>query len=118
MASRGGTRFEQIPRMLAILTINGDYSYIDRLSYSHSKELALFYIREATRALHALKRSPPEEIEKDKDAKTLLDNIDADSLENEIIQITDRGDDTKSLREMLSLICARALAKSSRFVRG
>ncbi|MEM2041202.1 MAG: hypothetical protein QXI52_04775 [Nitrososphaerota archaeon] len=107
-------RFDQIPNLLAILTTAGGYEYVDRLAYSNSKALALFYLREAARAFHALKRSPPAELPDE--AKTLLDSINPEYLDLEIKIIEEKGDDTRKLREMTSYICARALAKSSKFL--
>ena len=106
-------RFEQIPSLLAVLTVAGGYEHVDRLAYSNSKGLALYYLHEATRAFHALKRSPgnlPEEVKK------LIEEINPNYLDFEIKTIQEKGDDTGKLREMLSYICARALAKSSKYI--
>ncbi|GIU72011.1 MAG: type I-A CRISPR-associated protein Csa5 [Candidatus Nitrosocaldaceae archaeon] len=107
----------QIPTMLAILTINGDYLYVDRLAYTPSKDLALFYLREAYRALHAIKRNPPKDIKENTDVAKMLEGLESKRLENEISVIADRCNDTRKLRETLSLICSKALAKSAQFIK-
>lgn len=99
--------------MLAVLAYEGDYHYIDRLGNSHSKPLALYYLREALRDFNALKRSPPNDMPSD--ALGLMSSIDARLLEHEIESIG-KLQSTQDLRETISLICAKALAKTSMFI--
>ncbi|MCL7388270.1 MAG: hypothetical protein LZ162_06090 [Thaumarchaeota archaeon] len=107
-------KFEQIPNLLAVLTVAGGYEHVDRLAYSNSKGLALYYLREATRAFHAIKRSPGNLPE---DVKKLIEEVNSDYLDFEIRTIQEKGNDTGKLREMLSYICSRALAKSSKYIK-
>jgi len=107
-------RYRQIPELLAVLAYDGDYHYIDRIGYSHSKSLALYYLREAVRAFHALKRSQPKDMPNE--ARELLQSIDPGYLEYEIDNIS-KIEKTRELREILSLICAKALAKASKFIK-
>ncbi len=108
------SRYIQIPNLLAILAYDGDYHYIDRIGYSHSKSLALYYLREAVRAFNALKRNPPEDMPEE--VKELLQNIDSNYLEYEIENVN-KIEKMKELRETLSLICAKALAAASKFIK-
>ncbi len=107
------SKFIQIPDMLAVLAHDGDYNYIDRVANSQSKPLVLYYLREALRDFNALKRSPPGDMKKE--AKELLDSINPDYLEYELEQIRS-SESAKHLREMISYICAKALAKATKFV--
>ena len=106
-------RFLQIPDMLAVLAHDGDYSYIDRIANSQSKPLVLHYLREALRDFNSLRRNPPREMKGE--AAELLWRINADFLERELDKIR-ASDDARRLREIVSYICAKALAKASRFV--
>ncbi|GBC69903.1 hypothetical protein HRbin01_01608 [archaeon HR01] len=109
----GESWFKQIPQVLAVLSYEGDYHYVDRLGYSHSKDLALYYLREAMRAFQALKRSPPKDM--DSEVRDMIDKIDANYLDYEIENLK-KIESTQELREILSLICAKALAIASKFV--
>jgi len=106
-------RFVQIPNMLAVLAHDGDYSYIDRVANSQSKPLVLHYLREALRDFNSLKRNPPQEMKRE--ATELLQEIDHDYLEKELDRIM-VIDDARKLREVVSYICAKALARASGFV--
>jgi len=108
-----GDRYIQIPNVLAALAYNGDYHHVDRLGYSHSKPLVLYYIKEALRDFHALKRSPPQDMPEE--VKQMINRVDAHYLDLEIEQI-ERISGTRELREAISLICAKALALSSKFI--
>ncbi|MDJ0270746.1 MAG: hypothetical protein NXY59_09455 [Aigarchaeota archaeon] len=106
-------RYKQIPQVLAVLAHGGDYHYIDRLGYTHSKPLVMYYLREAIRAFHALKRSPPKEMPNA--AAELMQSINPNYLEYEVEQINN-VEKTKELREAVSLICAKALAIALKFI--
>jgi hypothetical protein len=107
------SKFIQLPDMLAVLAHDGDYSYIDRVANSQSKPLVLHYLREALRDFNALKRSPPNDMKPD--AKDLLWSIKTDFLEYELDQIK-ASEDPKVLREIVSYICSKALARASKFI--
>ena len=107
-------KYIQIPHVLAVLSYDGDYHYIDRLAYSNSKALALYYLREAVRSFNALKRSPPKDIPSE--VKELMNNIDSRYLEIEVENMH-RIEKTQELREILSLICTKALATASKFIK-
>ena len=108
-----GERYIQIPNMLAVLAYDGDYHYIDRLGNSYAKPLALHYLREALRDFIALKRSPPRDMPDE--VKSLMHSVDDSFLEYEVESIRNLQS-TQELREILSLICAKALAKTSKFI--
>jgi hypothetical protein len=107
------TKFIQIPDMLAVLAHDGDYNYIDRVANSQSKPLVLHYLREALRDFNALKRNPPNDMKPE--AKDLLWSIKPDFLEYELDQLK-ASEDPKVLREIVSYICSKALAKASKFI--
>ena len=106
-------RFLQIPDMLAVLAHDGDYSYIDRIANSQSKPLVLHYLREALRDFNSLKRNPPQEM--NREAIELLQEINHDYLERELDRIM-VIDDARKLREVVSYLCAKALARASGFI--
>ncbi|MFN4337159.1 MAG: hypothetical protein ACK4FV_06230 [Candidatus Nitrosocaldus sp.] len=108
-----GEKYIQLSTMLAVLAYDGDYHYIDRLGNSYSKPLALHYLREALRDFIALKRSPPSDMRED--VRNLMNNVDESFLEQEVESIR-HLQSTQELREILSLICAKALAKTSKFI--
>ncbi len=108
------SRFIQIPYMLAVLAHDGDYSYIDRVANSQSKPLVLYYLREALRDFNALKRSPPDDMSEE--AREILRNVNPEYLDYEVDQIRSI-ESAKQLREVVSYICAKALAKASKFVK-
>ncbi len=107
-------KFVQIPNVLAVLAHDGDFSFIDRVANSQSKPLVLYYLREALRDFNSLKRSPPQEMSEE--AKELLEGIESDWLERELDRIN-AIDDSRKLRETVSYICAKALARASGFVK-
>jgi len=97
---------KNIAKVLSVLVAEkGDYSYIDKLGYAPSKDLAFFYLREAFRDLHSLIRSGKFENEK---ARKMLDRIDYKSVEEAIDGIAKIGN-KRALRETLSLISSYAL---------
>lgn len=107
-------RFESIPKLLSVLAHDGNYSYIDRLGYTHAKGLTIYCLKEALRAFHALKRSPPSEMPDE--AKRLLMDLSHEEIDREIMAL-EKISDTVMLREKVSLICARALALSVGYVK-
>lgn len=97
---------KNIAKVLSVLVAEkGDYSYIDKLGYAPSKDLAFFYLRESFRDLHSLIRSGKFENEK---ARKMLDRIDYKSVEEAIDGIAKIGN-KRALREILSLISSYAL---------
>jgi len=101
-----------ISRALAVLIAEQrSYSYVDKLSYATSKDLVLFYLREALRDLHSLK---DKEFENAK-AKEEMNKIDFNYLDKEIEEISKINDKIK-LREVVSLISSKALATSMRLM--
>ena len=112
---------ENISTMLAILVAGeNNYTYIDKIGYAPSKDLLIFYLKEALRDFHSVVRSGKL---KNEDAKDLLNsfleklkssNVDLNKSLDEISEIiTDR----QSLREISSLISAKALAISAKHVK-
>lgn len=98
-----------VSKILAVLVAEQEeYTYVDKLGYAPSTDLALYYIREALRDFHSLLR------------KERFDNPAAKSAANELkdklsfvasdldqlAKVTDR----RELRSITSLISSKALA--------
>lgn len=103
--------FREISRVLAVLIAEQDsYTYVDKLGYAPSLDLAIYYLKEALRDLHSLLRKGKFENEK---AEELLKNIDFSQVESELERFQ-KISDRKELRERTSSIAAYALALSAR----
>lgn len=101
--------FNELPKVLAVLAAEeGSYTYIDRLSHAPSKDLALMYVQEALRDLSTL-RNLSEEAFENKKAFKELKFIHWLNLEKEV-QALGRVRSARELREVLSLITAKALS--------
>ena len=111
---------ENIAKVLALLATQGNYTYIDKMGYVPSKDLLTYYLRESLRDFHSLLRTGL----KEEEAKDLYDSLVTDIKENKIN--LDRSIDTivnsipegdrKKLREISSLIAAKALAISAKYI--
>jgi CRISPR-associated protein Csa5 len=101
----------ELPKVLAVLVAEeGNYMYVDKIGYVPSRDLAVFYLKEALRDFHSLMRKERFE---NVEARKMADRIDYDRVEREIEEIA-RVSDRKELREKSSLIAAKALAISAR----
>lgn len=101
---------EEISKALAVLVAEAEnYSYVDKLGYAPSRDLAIFYLKEALRDLQSMRSKKFENEEAEKVAKEInFDQI--DFALQKISEISDR----KELREVTALIASRALAKSAK----
>jgi len=101
---------EEISKALAVLVAEArNYSYVDKLGYAPSKDLAIFYLKEALRDLHSMMGKKFESEETEKAVKEIkFEQI--DFALQEISKISDR----KELREITSLIASKALTKSAK----
>ncbi|MCD6483220.1 MAG: type I-A CRISPR-associated protein Csa5 [Candidatus Aenigmarchaeota archaeon] len=103
--------FKEIGKALGILIAEQEsYTYADKLAYAPSKDLALFYLKEALRDLHSLLRKGEF---KNKVAAAELSKINFDQIERELENF-DKIKDRRVLRERTSSIAARALAFSAK----
>ncbi len=101
---------KDIAEVLAVLIAEkGNYTYVDKLGYAPSKDLAVYYIREALRDLHSLINSQRWENSK---AKERANRINFDRVERGIQDLA-KLDDKKKLREITALISAKALSISA-----
>jgi len=101
----------ELAKVLAVLVAEErNYTYVDKLGYVPSKDLAVFYIREALRDLHSLLRKEKFE---NKKAEELAKEIKFDKIETALENLT-RISDKKELREKTSLIAAKALTISAK----
>jgi len=102
---------DNLAKALAVLVIEEEnYSYIDKLGYAPSKDLALYYIKEALRDLHSLIRGG--RFEKPY-AKALISQVSFEEAERAIEEIGEIAT-RKQLRETLSMIASKALAISAK----
>ncbi|MEM2244126.1 MAG: type I-A CRISPR-associated protein Csa5 [Candidatus Bathyarchaeia archaeon] len=100
---------DEVAKVLAALVAeNKNYSYIDKLGYAPSKDLALFYLKEALRDLHSMLSREFENKKAEEVAKAINFSIVEKALKS-ISEINER----KALREATSMIAAKALAKSA-----
>jgi len=100
---------EEISKILAVLLYSqGSYTYVDKLSQASSKDLALFYVREALRDYNSLLNSG----KIDEDAQYLSNSINFSKAEEEINQLKSKSN-TPDLREMVSYISSQALVKAA-----
>jgi len=103
--------FTELAKALAVLVAEErNYTYVDKLGYVPSKDLAVFYLKEALRDLHSLLRKGEF---KNTEAKKVADEIRYDKIEGALEKIT-KVSDRKELREKTSLIAAKALAISAK----
>ena len=102
---------ESLAKLLAVLVAeNGSYSYVDKLSYAPSKDLVLYYLREALRDFHSLKNKTQWANSK---ALTEAGEIKMEFVEKDIEDIA-KISGMKELREAVSLIAAKALSIACR----
>ncbi|WEU40301.1 MAG: type I-A CRISPR-associated protein Csa5 [Candidatus Odinarchaeum yellowstonii] len=100
---------DDLARLLAVLIANQDsYTHVDKLSNTPSKELALFYIREALRDYNSF-------LSKKIEDKKIIEEIKKISLKNieDYLGIFSELS-SRELREITSLISAKALAIAAR----
>jgi len=104
-----------IAEVLAVLIAEkGNYTYVDKLGYTPSKDLAVYYIREALRDLHSLINSQKWENQK---AKEFAKKINFDRVEKGIQSLA-KLDEKKELRRVTALISAEALSISASLMEG
>lgn len=104
--------FVQLPRLLAVLTLESGPTYVDKVSHAPSKDLALLYLEEALRDADALRRAGVSGFESPA-AYREFGKINWEYLKKEIDAIREiKG--AKELREVLAYISAKALAIAQR----
>jgi len=101
----------EISKVLAALTIEREsFTYIDKLSQASSKDVALYYIREALRDFYSLLNRGFEK------AKDIASYISFTDLEKELNEIRE-AKSIAELREVVSLISAQALSEAAKIER-
>lgn len=104
--------FVQLPRLLAVLTVESGPTYVDKVSHAPSKDLALLYIEEALRDADALRRAGRAGFESGA-AFAEFSKIDWDWVRKEVESLRSIAG-AKELREVLAYISAKALAMAQR----
>lgn len=101
---------DDLAHALAVLVAEqGSYTYVDKLGNAPTKELALLYVKEALRDLNSLLSKQSYENPKTKEE---LGKIRMDLVEKQVDQL-DEIEDRRQLREVVSLIAAKALARAA-----
>lgn len=102
-----------IAELLAVLVAeNWSYTYVDKLAYAPSKDLVLYYLREALRDFHSLKNKPQWDNPR---AREEIEKVSMERVEREIQELGE-VERMKELRERVSLITAKALAIASKLM--
>ena len=104
--------FVQLPRLLAVLTVEGGPTYVDKVSHAPSKDLALLYIEEALRDADALRRAGRTGFESGA-AFREFSKINWNYVREEIEALKGVRS-ARELREVLAYISAKALAIAQR----
>lgn len=98
----------EISKVLAVLVVEqNSYTYVDKLSHSSSKDIALYHLKEALRDFHSLMNKGFEK------AKDVVDRISFKNLEEELNALR-KAESLTELREIVSLITAQALSEAAR----
>jgi len=110
---------DAIAKMLGFLVAEGNYSYVDKIGQAPSSDFLMFYLQEAVRDFHSLIRGELRNVSRET-LDEFISNIkkgtvDLDRALDEIAK-TVKGEPRK-LREVCSLLSAKALAKSLKFVK-
>ncbi len=110
---------ENLARVLAVLVAEGNYTYVDKIGNAPSKDLLAFYLKEAMRDFHSILRAG--KVEKAGDLleriKNDLKSADVtDFLNRSIENVVNYAKDRKSLREICSMLSAKALAISAKYI--
>lgn len=107
-----------VSEVLSFLVAQDNYGYVDKIGQAPTPDLLIFYLKEAFRDFHSLLRAPkPDQPNKFYDELNRFYNEikerkkDLDSALDAIYDWVRRGD-RKKLREVCSIISAKALAKS------
>lgn len=101
--------YRSVPELLAVLIAeNESYTYVDKLGYAPSKDLALYYLREALRDFHSISKKSESQWSNEK-AKNKAKEIDMERAITELEKIK-KVSGIKDLREEISFITAKALA--------
>jgi len=102
--------FNQIPNVLAVLIAESKaYTYTDKLGYASTKDLTLFYVKEALRDFHSLLNQGSWSNSK---ARELALHINMSYVNSELERMAEASS-LIELREIVSLITAKALAKAA-----
>ncbi len=110
---------DTLARLLATLVAEGNYTYIDKIGYAPSRDLLMFYIKEAMRDFHSLLRSGAKNEKARRFVEEVRESIESGKLDiDDSIQklASDVSGDRRKVREIASLLAAKALAISARFV--
>ena len=111
---------ENVSTMLAVLVAGeNEYTYIDKIGYAPSKDLLMFYLKEALRDFHSLLRGKLKNENAEELLSSFLEKLKSSKvdLNGSIDRIYESITDRRSLREISSLISAKALAISAKYVR-
>ncbi len=100
---------DNVSKILAVLVAEqGGYTYVDKLGYAPSADLALYYIREALRDFHSLLRKGSYD---NPNVEPLIEGLkDKLSYISQDLDLISDVKDRRELRSITSLISSKALA--------
>lgn len=99
----------EFPKVLATIIVEREnYSHVDKIGYAQSRDLLMFYAREALRDLHTLVRSGQL-----KNSSVL--QIDYDRIELDLKRMA-KIKTSQELREIASFISGNALALAAKLI--
>ncbi len=112
---------ENLAKVLAVLVADGNYTYVDKIGNAPSKDLLAFYMKEAMRDFHSIirggtKNEKAEGFLKDLKSKIESGNVNLDASVKTFLDRIPEGDRQK-LRELSSILAARALAISAKYIK-
>lgn len=100
---------DNVAHAIAVLIAEqGSYSYVDKLGNAPTKELALLYVKEALRDFNSLLSKS----DLNPSTRSEIEKIRFEIVQREVDQLAEIND-RRQLREVVSLIAAKALAKAA-----
>lgn len=110
MATKERHDGEALGKVLGILvSVEGSYTYVDKIAQATSKDLAMYYVRDALRDYASLTSS--DKISDSPQAKFVADTILPSEIESDVAKITQLNS-VPELREYLSFIASEALIQA------
>jgi len=90
--------------------VEGSFTYVDKIAQASSKDLALYYIRDALRDYASLMAS--DKVSEFPQAKALADSLSSSDLEKDVGEI-EQINSVPELREYLSYVASEALIQAT-----
>jgi len=98
-----------------LVAVEGSFAYVDKIAQASSKDLALYYIRDALRDYASLMAS--DKVSDFPQAKALADSLSSSDLEKDVGEI-EQINSVPELREYLSYVASEALIQATKLGKG